>query len=228
VGGFGVFLDGGLDGFLGDGPGVAEVDEGGESIVAGGTMVWTSGGGGDGDGKVVELVFEFEDDAFGGLFADAGDAGEGGVIAGADGGDEAVRADAAENRDSELGTDAADGEEFFKEAFFLLLREAEESELVFTDVRVDMKRGFCAFAGECGEGGDADGDVVADARALDDDLVRSFGEEASAKVGDHASGIVACSVLAIAGSADSTSQVTVYEDLSEALDHSYEGDKDEN
>ena len=36
---------------------------------------------------VVQLVFEFEDDAFGGLLADAWDLGEGGVIAAADGSD---------------------------------------------------------------------------------------------------------------------------------------------
>jgi len=42
-------------------------------VVAGGTVVRASaGGGGDGDGQVVQLVLEFEDDALGGLFADAG------------------------------------------------------------------------------------------------------------------------------------------------------------
>ena len=90
MGGVRVFFDGGFDGLLGDGAGVAEVDQGGEGVVAGGAVVGATGGGGDGYGEVVEFVFEFEDYALGGFFADAGDAGEGGVVAGADGGDEAA------------------------------------------------------------------------------------------------------------------------------------------
>ena len=178
--GFGGFLDGGLDGFLSDGPGVAEVDESGEGIVSGGTAMWASGGGGDGYGEVVEFVFELEDDSLGGLLADSGDAGEGGVVAGANGSDEAAGVDAAQDGDGEFGADAGDGEEFFEEAFFLNLGEAEERELVFADVGVDVKGRFGTLAGKRGKGGDADGDVIADAGALDDGLVGSFGEEASA------------------------------------------------
>ncbi len=36
---FGVFGDGGFDGLLGDGAGVAEVDEGGEGVVSGRAVV---------------------------------------------------------------------------------------------------------------------------------------------------------------------------------------------
>jgi len=110
------------------------------------------------------------------------------VVAGADGGDETVRVDAAEDRDGELGADAADGKELFEEAFFLCLGEAEEGDLVFADVGMDVQRDFCTLVGKCGEGGDADSDVVAHASALDDGLVGGFREEASAEVGDHASG----------------------------------------
>jgi hypothetical protein len=188
VGGGGVFRYGGFDGFLRHGTRVAEVDQGGEGVVAGGTVVEASGGGGDGYGEVVELVFEFEDDALGGFFADSGDASEGGMVAGADGGDESVARDAAEDRDGELGADAADGEELFEEALFLGLGEAEESDLVFANVGVDVQDGFGAFGGEGGEGGDADGDVVADAGAFEDGLIGGLREEASAEVGDHASG----------------------------------------
>jgi len=154
-------------------------------------MVRAGGGGGEGGGEVVELVFEFEDDALGGFFSDAGDAGEGGVVAGTDGGDEAVGADAAEDGDGELGADAGDGEEFFEEAFLPGLGETEEGELVFADVGVDVEGGFGTFGGEGGEGGDADGYVVANAGALEDGLVRGFREEASAEVGNHALVIVA-------------------------------------
>ena len=135
----GVLLDGGFDGLLGYGTRVAKVDERRKSVVSGGTVVWTSGGGGDGWGEIVEFVLEFEDDALGGLLADAGDACEGGVIAGADGGDETAGVDATEDGDAELGADAADGEEFFEEAFLLGFGEAEEGDLIFADVSVDVE-----------------------------------------------------------------------------------------
>jgi len=191
VGGFGVFGDGGFDGFLGYWTRVAEVDEGGEGVVSGWAVVGGSGGGGEAYGEVVELVFEFEDDTLGCLFADAGDSSEGGVVAGTDGVDEAVGADAAEDRDGQFGTYAADSEELFEEALFLDFGEAEEGELVFADVGVDVEGGFDAFGGQGGEGGYADGDVVAHAGALDDSLIGGFREEAAAEVGDHALVIVA-------------------------------------
>ena len=75
MGGFGVFLDGGFDSLLGDGAGVAEVDEGREGVVAGRAVVRAVRSSGDRDGEIVEFVFEFEDDALGGLLTDAGDAG---------------------------------------------------------------------------------------------------------------------------------------------------------
>lgn len=193
VGGSGIFGDGGFDGFLGDGAGVAEVDKGGEGIVAGGAVMRASRGGGDGDGEVVELVFELEDNSLGGLFADAWDAGEGGVVAGADGGDQAAAVDAAEDGDGQLWADAGDGEELFEETLLLSFGEAEERDLVFTDVGVDVQSRFCAFVGKSGEGSDADGDVVAHTSTLEDGLIGSFCEEASAEVSDHASGD--CSVL---------------------------------
>ena len=40
-------------------------------------MVRASCSGGDGDGKVIEFVFEFEDNTLGGLLADAGNTGKG-------------------------------------------------------------------------------------------------------------------------------------------------------
>ena len=61
--------------------------------------MWASTGGGDGGGEVVEFVLELEDYSLGGLFADAGDSGEGGVVAGADGCNEAVGGDAAQDCD---------------------------------------------------------------------------------------------------------------------------------
>jgi len=191
LGGFGVFCDGGFDGLLGNGTSVAKVDQGGEGVVTGGTVVRASGSGGDGDGEVIEFVFEFENDAFGGLLADARDAGEGGVVARANGGDEAIGTDAAQDSDRKLGADAGDGEEFFEEALFLGLREAEEGKLVFADMCVDVEGDCAAFVRKGRVGGYADGYVVTYSGAFDDGLARGFGEKASAKMGDHASGIVA-------------------------------------
>ncbi|MCU1248659.1 MAG: hypothetical protein JWQ49_1688 [Edaphobacter sp.] len=205
--GFSVLLNSGFNGFLRDRPRVAEVDQGGQGVVARGAVMHSAGCDGDGCGEVVELVLQLKNDALRGFLADAGDAGEGGVVAGTDGGDEAIRADAAQDGDGELGADAADGEELLEEAFFLGLGEAEESDLVFADVGVDVQVGFGALAGECGESGDTDGDVVANAGALDDSLVRSFGEETSAEVSNHAWLIVACrdSRLTLGSSANRSS-----------------------
>src|SRR5216683_3153710 len=186
VGGIGVLGDGGFDGLLGYGAGVAEVDEGGEGVVSGGAAMGTSSGGGDGYGEVVELVLEFEDYALGGLLAYARDSGEGGVVAGADGGDEAVGGDAAEDGDGQLGAYAGDGQELLEEALLLGFGEAEEGYLVFADVGVDVEGRFGAVGRKSGEGGDADGDVVAYAGGLDDGLVGGFREEAAAEVGKHA------------------------------------------
>ncbi len=195
MGRVGVFGDGGLDCFLRDGAGVAEIDEGRECVVTGWAMMRASGRSRNGDGEVVELVLEFENDTFGCLFADAGDAGERGVVTRADSGDESTGVDAAENRDGQLGPDAGDGKEFFEETLLLSFGEAEEGDLVFADVGVDVKRSFSAFAGKSGEGGDADGDVVAYASTLDDGLVRGFGEKTSAEMSNHAWLIVACALL---------------------------------
>src|SRR5260370_42228058 len=54
AGGFGVLLDGGLDGFLRDGAGGAEGDQGGEGVGARGALVGAPGrcGGGEGRGPM--------------------------------------------------------------------------------------------------------------------------------------------------------------------------------
>ena len=69
------------------------------------------------------------------------------MISGADGSDEASSVHATEDGDGELGADAGDGEEFFKEALLGDLEEAEEGELVFADVGVDVEAGLGALAG---------------------------------------------------------------------------------
>jgi len=54
------------------------------------------------------------------------------------------------------------------------LGEAEEGDLVFADVGVDVQGGLCAVGGESREGGDADTYVVADTGAFEDGLVGAY------------------------------------------------------
>ena len=171
-----------LDGFFGGGALVAEVGEGGEDVVYSCALDCGLDGG---YGEVVELVFEFDDEALGELFAYAGDADELGVVLAADGLDGAVGGEAAEDFDGELGTDAADGDEALEEALLLAVEEAKEGDLVFADLGVDVERGFRADAGERGEGGDGDDDVIADAGGFNDGLAGFLEDELAAEVSDH-------------------------------------------
>ena len=172
VGGQGfVFGYGLLDGFFCGGALVAEVGESGEDVVY---CCALNGGLDRGYGEVVELVFEFDDEALGELFAYAGDADELGVILAANGLDGALGGEAAEDFDGQLGAYAADGDEALEEAFFLAVEKSEEGDLVFADLGVDVEGGFCADAGEGGEGGDGDDDVVADAGGFDNGLAGFF------------------------------------------------------
>ena len=184
VGGEGfVFGYGLLDGFFGGGALVAEVGEGGEDVVYGCAL---DSGLDGGYGEVVELVFEFDDEALGELFANAGDADELGVVLAANGLDGALGGEAAEYLDGQLGAYAADSDESLEEAFFLAIEEAEEGDLVFADLGVDVEGGFRTDAGEGGEGGDGDDHVIADASGFDDGLAGFLEDELAAEVSDHA------------------------------------------
>jgi hypothetical protein len=108
------------------------------------------------------------------------------MILRAEGGDEAIGRKAALDGDGEFGADAADGDEALEDALVVAIEEAVEGEDVFADLGVDVECNFGAFGGERGVGADADGDVVADAGGLHDDLLGLLGEEASTEVRDHA------------------------------------------
>ncbi len=144
AGGF-VFGYGGFEGFLGGGAVVAEVHQGGEDVVGSGAGLLRSGGG---VGEGVEFVFEFDDEALGEAFADAGDAGEGGVVLGANGADGALGGEAAEDGEGEFGADAGDGDEAFEELLLGALGESVEGEGVFANLGVDMEGYGGAFGGE--------------------------------------------------------------------------------
>ena len=145
VAGGGVAGEGGVEGFLGGGAVVAEVDEGGEDVVVRGGGA-AGRGSGRGGGEVVQFFFELDGEALGETLADAGDAGEGGVVLGADGGDGLGGGEAAEDGEGEARADAGDGDEALKEAFFAEVEEAVEGEGVFADLGVDVEAGYSAGA----------------------------------------------------------------------------------
>jgi hypothetical protein len=63
--------------------------------------------------------------------------------------------------------------------------EAVEGERVLTDVRMDEKRHFGVKFAESGVRGERDLDEVAYAADVDEDLVRAFFGEATAKLANH-------------------------------------------
>lgn len=177
-----LFGDSLLDGFFSGRSLVAEIDECGKHVIDGCALHdgWCGG-----DGEVFQFVFQFHNKALGELFAYAGNAGELGVILGADGLHGSFRRKAAKHLDGELGADAADGDQPLEEALLFAVEEAEEGDLVVADLGVDVQRGLRADRGQRGEGGHGDDDVVAHARSLDDGLTGLFVDELAAQVSDH-------------------------------------------
>ena len=137
------------------------------------------------DGHVVELVLKFKDHTLGRLLADAGDAGKGGVVRGADSRDQTGGVDTAEHGDRQLGADSGDGQQLLEHPLLLRLREAEEGDLVFAHMGVDVQARLGALGRERGERGDADGGLVADAGALDDGLVGRLREQTATQKSNH-------------------------------------------
>lgn len=73
------------------------------------------------------------------------------MITPADCGNESFGGDPTENSNCELWADATDGQQSLEEALLLDLGEAEESNLVLTDMSVDEQSGFSAFRRKLGE-----------------------------------------------------------------------------
>jgi len=102
------FLLDGFDGFVGIDLFIPEGDEGEDGVVEEdfGGRGGVGGAGGFPSGGDADFVLELDDDALGGLFADAFGAGEGGGVAADDGGFEAGDADAAEDVEGSLWPDS--------------------------------------------------------------------------------------------------------------------------
>jgi len=94
-----------------------------------------------------------------------------GVVSCADGVDQTRAVDATEHRNGQLRTNSADGQQLFEEAFLVQISEAEQGQLVLSNVGEDVQAHLCTFGRKAAEGRHTDRDVVADARALDDGSV---------------------------------------------------------
>ena len=137
------------------------------------------------DGEVVQLVFQLHDKAFGELFAHAGNARQLRMILRADGLHRALGREAAEDLDGQLRAYSADGDEPLEEAFLFAIEKAEEGDLVFAHLRVDVQRSLRAHARQRGKRRHGDDHVVSNAGGLDDGLARFFVNQLAAKMRDH-------------------------------------------
>lgn len=179
-----------VDGFDGFGLFVAEGNEAEDGVGLGfllGVVGAFGGAGGLPGIDDADFVFEFEHDAFGGLAADAFDAGEGFYITADDGVFEGCHGHAAEDAEGHLGADAGDAvHEEAEEVALVGGDEAEEGVVAVGDVVVGEELHLFTGLREFVESGEGDEDEVAYAIDINGGTVReSFGEEA-AKEGDHA------------------------------------------
>ena len=167
---------------VGGGRLVAEIDERRKHIVFQPVLGTRRGGS---HAELRQLVLEFEHHALGGLFAYAGHAGEPDGVRAAQGRHQVGGAHASQDVDRQLGTDAADREEFFKQRLFFRQMKAEERNLVLAHVGIDEERDLAAGRGKLGKGIHGDRDVVADAVAVHDGVAGRGGQQGSAQMGDH-------------------------------------------
>ena len=86
---------------------------------------------------------------------------------------------------AERGTDSTDADQFFKQRLFILRQEAVERERIFTHVSVNAEPHFGARIGQVREGGDRNGDVIADTSGFHDGLVRMFLKQNPAQLCNH-------------------------------------------
>lgn len=147
-------------------------------------LIEGNGSGGTGDDEV-ELIAEFNDHALGGLFTDSWDAGELDQIAGANRLNEFGGRNAGEGRERDFGSDAADGDEFFKEQLFFGRMEAIEEYGVFAHVHVDAEFGFAADVRETGKGRHRNVDFIAHAARFHNHQIGVLLQHAAAQVGNH-------------------------------------------
>src|SRR6185503_9563172 len=173
-----------LDGALGFGTRVPEVDQRRDDVVRGRAR---SDGRRFGRGKVLHLVLELDHQALGRLLADAGDAGQAGDVARTERRDELGRLDAGQHRDRELRPDARDRDQPLEERLLDGRQEAEERERVLAHVRVGEQRDLGAGLADAVAGAERDRDAVADAADVDHRLLRPLAQQPAVDLRDQRS-----------------------------------------
>ena len=170
AGGFGGVETG--EGFLRLGGFVAEGQQGEEGVLG---ISGERGGRGFGRGAAGEgvegrkLVAQFEDDPFGGFFAETFEFGQRGGVARGDGVPDGLRGGAGEDGEGGLGSHARDVmEKKTKEIPFPRGKEAVEGVVVLADGEMGEEADFFAHFGEAVVGGDGNVDLVADSLSTND------------------------------------------------------------
>jgi hypothetical protein len=160
--------EGTAGGFVGVGGFVAESDEGADGILkSGGRSAFGGGVGGQGGSDFAgakDFVAEFDDEAFGGFFANAGAVGEELEVGVGDGGLEGVGGKAAEKTEGGFGADA--GDLFDEEAEEIAVGTGGEAVELLGVLAINgegVELDGAAGRGELFGGGDGDVDLVADA-----------------------------------------------------------------
>src|ERR1035441_2490292 len=138
-----------------------------------------------GDRKIVELIFKFNHQPLSQLFAHARYAGQLSMILSANGLDRPLRREPAEHFDRELGTHTADRDQPPKQPLLFAIEKAEQGDLIFADLGVDVKRYFCAHHRQRCEGGHGDRDVVSHPGSLDDGLAGLLVDQLAAQMSNH-------------------------------------------
>ena len=175
------------DGGGGFGLFVAEGDEG-EDGVGAGLIGWRALGGCGGlpGGGDADFVAEFDDDAFGGFFADAFDFADEGGVGLDDGGAKSVGGEGAEDLDGGAWADAGDVvDEEAEEVAFFSGGESVEDVGIFANDEVGEEGAGLVRGGEFIVGGHGDEDFVADALDVEDGVGGEGVEEEAAELSDH-------------------------------------------
>jgi hypothetical protein len=179
--------DGGIGGALV----IAEIEKSGFDVGLGAGR--RRGGGFLGlDGHSFEFVFQFDDHALGSFAADAGNFREACEVAGADGRDEFFDVHPGKNFKGKCRADTGSAEKKLEEVLFAGGEETVKSEGVFADVGVDEESDFGVEFSEGGESGEWNGNEVADTSDVENHLVGTFFEEATAEKSDHRLKVLLC------------------------------------
>ncbi len=167
---------------------VTEGDEGEDGV---GDARFLGGGGEGGAGGFpgggdADFVLQFDDDALGGFFADAFGFGEQAGVAIHDGGFEVRDADAAEDVEGGLRSDAADVvDQQAEEVALGGAHEAEEDVGVFADLEVGEDFEGGADGGQFVVAGKRNGDMIPDSMNIHDDMRGQRLDQRAFEKGDH-------------------------------------------